>query len=105
MSAIIVISRNGEQQTIEAKVGRSVMETIRGSGHDEILALCGGCCSCGTCHVYVAEEWVGKLPAISEDENGLLSIKEHRTARSRLSCQLRLTEALDGLIVKVAPEE
>ena len=105
MPTIIVISRNGDEQAIEAKTGRSVMETIRDSGQGEILALCGGCCSCGTCHVHVADEWFGKLSPMSGDEDDLLATKEHRTDRSRLSCQLRVTEALDGLTVRVAPEE
>ena len=78
---------------------------IRDSGFDELLALCGGCCSCATCHVYVDPAFADSLPAMSEDENDLLDSSDHRNDTSRLSCQVVLTDALDGLRVTIAPED
>jgi 2Fe-2S ferredoxin len=81
------------------------MEALRDAGIDELLALCGGCCSCATCHVRVSQPFSDKLPAMSDDENDLLDSSEHRTDRSRLSCQLLVTDALEGLEVEIAPED
>ena len=82
-----------------------MMVVIRDSGLDELRALCGGNLSCATCHVYVAPECADLLPPIGEFENDLLDGSFHRTAASRLSCQIALTEALDGLTVQIAPED
>lgn len=90
---------------IEGEAGRSVMELIRGAGIDELVALCGGCCSCATCHVYIDADDVERLPPSSTDEGDLLDSSEHRIDRSRLSCQIVFDEALDGLRVRIAPED
>lgn len=103
MVQISLTDRAGEQRVIEADPGLSLMEAIRDSGVDELLALCGGCCSCATCHVYV--EGTDALSGPSDDENDLLDSSDHRTERSRLSCQISLTAALDGLRVTIAPED
>lgn len=103
MVQILLTDRLGKQHSIEATDGLSLMEAIRDNGLDELLALCGGCCSCATCHVYV-EDAAG-LPALSEDENDLLDSSDHRNVLSRLSCQIPLTAALDGLKVTIAPED
>lgn len=105
MPKLIVINRAGEESTIEADTGLSVMEAIRDNGFDELLALCGGCCSCATCHVHVDAAWTDKLPAISADEDDLLDSSDHRNANSRLSCQIQMTADLDGLKVAIAPED
>jgi len=102
---LIVVDRSGDETAIHAEEGRSVMEAIRDSGFDELLALCGGCCSCATCHVFVDEDWTAATGAMSEDENDLLDSSDHRGARSRLSCQIAMTAALDGLRVAIAPED
>ncbi|HEX7743488.1 MAG TPA: ferredoxin, partial [Sphingobium sp.] len=86
-------------------VGLSVMEVIRDNGFDELLALCGGCCSCATCHIYVDPAFADKLPTISEDESDLLDSSEYRNETSRLSCQLVLKEEHEGLRVTIAPED
>lgn len=104
MPKLIVTDRGGEERSIEAAGGTSVMEIIRDNGFDELLALCGGCCSCATCHVYV-DNMADKLPAISEDESDLLDSSDHRTERSRLSCQITFDDSLDGLKVTIAPED
>ncbi|MFY9351773.1 MAG: 2Fe-2S iron-sulfur cluster-binding protein [Sphingobium sp.] len=105
MPKLIVVNRAGEEQAVEGDTGLSVMEVIRDSGFDELLALCGGCCSCATCHVYVDPAFAGALPAMSEDENDLLDSSDHRNDTSRLSCQVTLTDALDGMRVTIAPED
>jgi 2Fe-2S ferredoxin len=69
-----------------------------------LLALCGGCCSCATCHVFV-DDAAGQLPAMSEDENDLLDSSDHRAANSRLSCQLQVKPAMAGMRVVIAPED
>lgn len=103
MPELNVITRDGAQQTINASAETSVMEAIRDSGFDELLALCGGSCSCATCHVYVDDEWLGKLDSMEADENELLETSDHREANSRLSCQIEMHDGLDGLRVTIAP--
>jgi 2Fe-2S ferredoxin len=105
MAKLIVTTRNGTTRTLEAPTGLSVMEVIRDSGIGDILALCGGACSCATCHVHVAPDLAGKLPPLSEDENGLLEGSDHRDAHSRLSCQIRMNDSLSGLQVTIAKED
>ncbi len=105
MAKITVISREGEAKELQADNGLSLMEVIRDNGFDELLALCGGCCSCATCHVHIDPAFVGKMPAMGEDENDLLDSTDHRNETSRLSCQIPVSEALDGLIVTIAPED
>ena len=105
MPSLTIVTRDGTERTVEGKVGWSVMENIRDNGFDELLALCGGCCSCATCHVHVDPEFASKLPAMSEDENDLLDSSGDRDARSRLACQIRLDERLSGLRVTIAEED
>ena len=105
MPKLVVVTREGEESVFEVATGLSVMEAIRDNGVDELLALCGGCCSCATCHVFVDPAFSGLLPDMSEDENDLLDSSDHRDDRSRLSCQITLTDELDGLTVIIAPED
>jgi 2Fe-2S ferredoxin len=105
MPTVIVTTREGEVREVEGEIGLSVMEVLRDNGIDEILALCGGCCSCATCHVHVDPEFAAKLPPMSEDENDLLDSSSDRDETSRLSCQIPFTAALDGLRVRVALED
>ncbi len=105
MPTVYVTTREGDQRVVEASSGRSLMENLREGGIDEILALCGGNCSCATCHVHVAEEWLDKLPPMSADEDDLLESSDDRRPDSRLSCQIPVTDALDGLTVTVAAED
>ncbi len=105
MAKLVVINRAGEEHPLEADSGLSVMEIIRDNGFDELLALCGGSCSCATCHVHVDPGFADALPAISEDEDDLLDSSSHRTETSRLSCQIIFSEALDGLRVTIAQED
>lgn len=105
MPELIVTTSEGETRTIEPSAGVSAMEAIRDAGFDELLALCGGVCSCATCHVYVDPAFAGHLPAMSEDENDLLESSSHRRATSRLSCQIRLGDSLSGLRVTIAEQD
>lgn len=104
MATLLVTTREGEERAIDAADGSSVMQSIRDAGIDELLALCGGCLSCATCHVYIDEEDLARVPDVTEDENDLLESSDHKTARSRLSCQLMVSDALDGLRLSIAPE-
>lgn len=105
MPKLIVTTREGEEREITSRTGLSVMEVIRNAGIDELLALCGGCCSCATCHVHVDPAFASKLPTMSADEDDLLDSSAGRDATSRLSCQVDFTDALDGLRVTIAAED
>ena len=105
MTSITITNRSGAERIIDATDGLSLMENIRDAGFDELLALCGGCLSCATCHVYIDEEFADRLPAISDDENDLLDSSDGRQPNSRLSCQIPVTAALDGLRATIAPED
>jgi len=105
MPKLTVTDRSGTSRDLDGEVGLSVMEIIRDGGFDELLALCGGSCSCATCHIIVADEWMEKVGTVSADEDDLLDSSDNRTANSRLSCQIAFTAALDGLAVRIAPED
>ena len=105
MPKLVVTIRSGEERTLDAEPGQSAMAVIRDSGIPDIEAICGGSCACATCHVYVSPAFFDQLPPVSEDELVLLEGSEHyRAEASRLSCQIRLSEALDGLELSIAPE-
>jgi 2Fe-2S ferredoxin len=105
MVTIHVKTRDGTEKAVQGDEGLTVMEVIRENGFDELLALCGGCCSCATCHVFVDPEFADLLPPITEDESDLLDSSDHRNENSRLSCQLKCKAALDGMRVEIAPED
>ena len=105
MPRLFVTTREGETSEVDVGEGLTVMEAIRDNGFVELLALCGGCCSCATCHVMVDPDFLGRLPAMSADEDDLLESSDHRAVNSRLSCQLPFTADLDGLRVTIAPED
>ncbi|MCJ2185549.1 2Fe-2S iron-sulfur cluster-binding protein [Novosphingobium beihaiensis] len=105
MPQIIVVDQSGAESTLEAVEGRTLMENIRDGGFDDLLALCGGCCSCATCHVHFDPAYMDKLPEMSEDENDLLDSSDHRNEYSRLSCQIPVTSALEGCKVTIAQED
>jgi ferredoxin, 2Fe-2S len=105
MPKLIVVDRSGSEKEVEATAGVSVMENIRDAGFDELLAVCGGCCSCATCHVIVDDVWIGEVGAPGEEEDALLDSSSHRTAASRLSCQIEMSDKLWGLRVTIAPED
>ncbi len=103
MPRVWLTRRDGSSEAVDARPGRSLMLNIRKPG--QIQAICGGCASCGTCHVYVAEDWVNRLPPIQDEEETILAFSDWRQPNSRLSCQIKVTEDLEGLCVTVAPED
>ncbi len=105
MPRLIVTDRAGNEHEIDARAGWSVMECIREAGMDELLALCGGCCSCATCHVHVDAEDFDRVKSRGADEEDLLDTSDHKEPTSRLSCQVLMTNELDGLRVTIAPED
>jgi 2Fe-2S ferredoxin len=105
MPQLIIVCRDGSERAVEGDSGISVMQVVREHGFDEMLALCGGCCACATCHVHVDPAFADKLPPMSADENDLLGSSSHRDATSRLSCQVKFTQALDGLTLRIAEED
>lgn len=101
---LIVIDRDGLEHQMETATAGSLMETLRDLDYG-VAAICGGSCSCASCHVYVDERWSGHIRAAHGDERELLDGLDYRAANSRLSCQIDLVAALDGLRVTLAPEE
>ena len=105
MTSIHVTDSEGEQHKVEAQVGLPIMETLRDLDNG-VMALCGGMCSCATCHCYIEEPWASSLPPMKEDELDLLEdLESFRKGQSRLTCQVKMTEDLDGIRVEVAPDE
>lgn len=98
---IITIDKNGKEHTLDAVEGWRVMEIIRENGLD-IKAECGGACACATCHVYVDEDWIDKLPDMGEEEEYMLDDAFNIQDTSRLSCQIIFDETLNGLKVTIA---
>ena len=105
MPTVWVTTRAGESREVQAKTGISLMRNLKAGGIDDIAAICGGCASCGTCHVYVAEDWLPRLPPIQSDEDTILALSDWREPNSRLSCQIKVTDDLEGLCLTVAPED
>ena len=100
---ISVTDRDGIKQILDADTNSTLMEIIRDEGID-IEAACGGCCACATCHVYIDDKWLHKLDPIDDDEESMLDQAFDVKKNSRLSCQINLSEELDGLEIEIAPE-
>ncbi len=100
MPKITYIDPDDTARTVEAEIGATVMETALQNDVPGILATCGGSCACATCHVYVEEDWVEGLPPPQIDELDMLDTAHDRRENSRLSCQIRVTEKIDGLTVR-----
>ena len=106
MARIVVVDRDGKEHQVDAKTGVSVMEVLRDSGDFGVAAICGGLCSCATCHVFVDSAWMPKLKSRHNDEQEILvALSSFNPNASRLSCQVPFTPELDGLKVEVAPED
>jgi 2Fe-2S ferredoxin len=104
MTEIIVTDRDGGVHRVNARPGFSLMETLREFDYG-VAAICGGMCSCATCHVFIDPAWLDKLPRRQSDEQEILSELIHRKDNSRLSCQIPMSEALAGLKLTLAPDE
>lgn len=104
MPTVVVTRRDGTRSTLEVPGGLSLMQALRDAGVDEIQAVCGGCGSCATCHVYLGSAaWQHPLAPTAE-ESALLDCAESRQPNSRLACQVQVTDDMNGLEVVVAPE-
>lgn len=104
MPTLKIVDRDGVEHAVAARAGLKVMETLRELDYG-VAAICGGMCSCATCHIYVDPAWLPKIPAPMSDERELLQELAHFKEGSRLSCQVDMTDALDGLRVTIAPDE
>jgi len=101
MAQITFIQPDGGSETIAIENGVSIMEGATAHGVAGIVAECGGCCSCSTCHCYVAPEWFDRLPPMSADESSLVEFAWEPKENSRLGCQLIVDDSLDGLVLHV----
>lgn len=99
MVKIVFIDHAGTQREVSAKPGISVMQAAVTNGVPGIDADCGGSCSCATCHVFVNPEWLEVVGGVNPTEDAMLSLSADRQENSRLSCQIKVTDALDGLVV------
>lgn len=104
MPTITVVTPAGQQSKLDAYSGMTLMETLRDAGFDDIQALCGGTCSCATCHVFIDPAFMDRLAPMSADEEDLLSAVDARSPQSRLSCQIVIDDNIDGMEVTIAPE-
>jgi 2Fe-2S ferredoxin len=102
LTKVIFVDRQGGRHEIEADNGVSIMEVAMNNGIPGIYAECGGTCSCATCHCFVAEAWVDKLTPMDDLEDGMLDGAKERRPTSRLTCQIIVNDALDGIELEVA---
>ena len=106
MPKVVFVSPDGEQRVVEVEVGTTLMNAAVRNGVDGIIGECGGVCMCATCHVYVHNGYASKLPPIQDVEEAVLDVTNaERQDSSRLSCQLKMTEELDGLMVHIPPSQ
>jgi 2Fe-2S ferredoxin len=106
MAKITYIEYGGQRHIVDVAVGLTVMEGARHNGIPGIAAECGGACACSTCHVYVTPDWVDRLPTKDSMEEDMLDFAfEPDPKRSRLTCQIRVTDAIDGLVVQMPQKQ
>jgi 2Fe-2S ferredoxin len=102
MPTITFIGPDNRSERVEAYLGESAMLAATKHGLDGIVAECGGNAMCATCHVYVDDQWIARLAAVSDEEDALLDgTASERQSNSRLSCQIRITPELDGLVLRL----
>ncbi|NVD42456.1 2Fe-2S iron-sulfur cluster binding domain-containing protein [Ensifer sp. HO-A22] len=99
MPRIVFVDAEGKTTEVVAEIGQSVMSAAVQNGIDAIAAECGGSCACGTCHCYIDAAWSEKLPAPDYQEQDMIECVVNPDERSRLSCQIAVSDALDGLVV------
>ena len=104
MVKLVVTDKDGREVEVDARAGLSIMESIRGLPRS-VDAICGGLCSCATCHVFIDAEWTARVPPRRYEERVMLAGSPlFDVARSRLSCQIKVTEQLDGWRLTIAPD-
>jgi len=102
MIKINVVDRTGENHEVEVEAGQPLMGFLIGQPWG-VEALCGGCCSCATCHVYVPDEFAALAPEAADDEDEILSYEDTRKPNSRLSCQIECVDDMEGMTFTIAP--
>ena len=105
MPKIIFIQQDGTRQEVDVENGYSVMEAAINNDIEGIVAECGGACACATCHSYVDEAWMDKMPPMSDMEDSMLDAAYERRDNSRLTCQIEMKDEFDGLVIHVADNE
>ena len=105
MPVLKITDASGQTHEINADSGMTVMEVAVDNSLAGMLAECGGACACATCHVYIAEEWAGRLPAADDMEDAMLESALDRQANSRLGCQVEISDELDGIELTIAQNE
>ena len=105
MPKLILIEHNGQRHEVSVDAGTTVMQAAKDNGVPGILADCGGACACATCHVIIDPEWASRLKPITEIEDGMLEYAMGREATSRLSCQVNISDELDGMVVRIPAEQ
>jgi len=105
MPKITFVGSDGSAADVDAKAGHTLMEVAVDNNIRGMVAECGGACACATCHAYIADDWVERLPTMDDMEDAMLESAMGRRANSRLSCQIEVTAELDGLTVTIADNE
>ncbi|MEQ8659736.1 MAG: 2Fe-2S iron-sulfur cluster-binding protein [Gammaproteobacteria bacterium] len=105
MPKVTYIDVNGNSRVCDVPSGISVMEGAIQNGIDGILAICGGSCACSTCHAYIDEAWMATVGQPDDIEDSTLELALERRPNSRLTCQIEVTDALDGLVLRVAQND
>lgn len=105
MPKVTYITTDGERHEVEVETGYSVMEGAINNNIEGIVAECGGACACATCHGYIDAAWLAKLPEMDDMEDSMLDAAYERKDNSRLTCQIEITDDLDGLVVQVGENE
>ena len=105
MPKIIYVAPDGTRHETEVENGYSIMEGAINNNIDGIVAECGGACACATCHSYIDEAWTSKLPEMDDMEDSMLDAAFERKDNSRLTCQIEVSDELDGLVVHVADND
>ena len=105
MPKVIFHDLQGQRHEIDAAVGTTVMEAAIDNNIEGIVAECGGACACATCHSYISEDWIAKVPTMDDMEDAMLDSALDRKDTSRLTCQITMCEELDGIEIVVAQNE
>jgi len=101
MPTLTVIEYHGRSHTIEAESGKSLMQNVLDNGVPGIDADCGGACACGTCHCFVEQAWRDVTGEPDAMEEAMLGMRPDRTGQSRLSCQIRVSDSLEGMVIRL----
>ncbi len=105
MPKVIYITPDDVRHEVDVEAGYSIMEGAINNNIEGIVAECGGACACATCHSYVDQAWVDKIPSMDDMEDSMLDAAFERKDNSRLTCQIEMSDALDGIVIHVADNE